>query len=207
MFRADLQSRVFSAGERRIAACRVVRRVPRTAGKRIRPCPPPSAYGRRLLLYFPDSLPRHPRLASTVPAQRRQQPRRRDAARVFCVGKHQRRPGRGWATGCGAYAALRSTGPMASVRSTPRELTSSRLSERSERSSRSELATRPWDRAPQGTPTEGRGAASEAADGGPPAAHARTRTQLTATGSKAPVADSKLRVIDCELVSGRCAPA
>ncbi len=107
---------------------------------------------------------------------------------VFAVGSTQRRPGRGWATGCGAYAAPRSGGPMASVRSTPRELTSSRLSERSERSSRSELATRPWDRAPEGTPTEGRGAASEAADGGPPAAHARTRTQLTATDSKAPFA-------------------
>jgi len=40
---------------------------------------------------------------------------------------------------------------MASARSAPPPLTSSRLSERSERSSRSELATRPWDRAPQGS--------------------------------------------------------
>ena len=65
-----------------------------------------------------------------------------------------------------------------------------RLSERSERSSRSEFrngATRlstTGDRRLQGD-----GAASEAADGGPPAAHARTRTQLTATGSYAPRAD------------------
>ncbi len=48
--------------------------------------PPPSAYGRRLLLCFTGSLPHHPRRASTVPAQRRQQPRCRDAARVFAVG-------------------------------------------------------------------------------------------------------------------------
>jgi hypothetical protein len=56
-------------------------------------------------------------------------------------------PGR---TRC-ASEAPRSGGLMASARSTPRALTSSRLSERSERSSRSELATRPWDRAPQGS--------------------------------------------------------
>jgi len=74
---------------------------------------------------------------------------------------------------------------MASVRSTHRALTSSRLSERSERSSRSELATRPWDRAPQGTPPARRGAASEAADGGPPAAHSRTQTKLSTTACPA----------------------
>ena len=50
-----------------------------------------------------------------------------------------------------ACEAPRSAGPMASARSAPPPLTSSRLSERSERSSRSELATRPWDRAPQGS--------------------------------------------------------
>jgi len=50
-----------------------------------------------------------------------------------------------------ACEAPRSAGPMASARSAPRALTSSRLFERSERSSRSELATRPWDRAPQGS--------------------------------------------------------
>ena len=79
---------------------------------------------------------------------------------------------------------------MASVRSTPRDLTSSRLFERSELSSRSELATRPWARAPQGTPPARRGAASEAADGGPPAAHCRTPPQYTTStewsGSNAP---------------------
>ena len=40
---------------------------------------------------------------------------------------------------------------MAGARSALRDLTSSRLSERSERSSRSELATRPWERVPQGS--------------------------------------------------------
>ena len=38
----------------------------------------------------------------------------------------------------------RSARPMASARSAPRELTSSRLSERSAGMARSELATRPW---------------------------------------------------------------
>ena len=35
------------------------------AGKRIRPCPPPGLTT-GLLLYFPDSLPRHPRLGTDV---------------------------------------------------------------------------------------------------------------------------------------------
>ena len=74
---------------------------------------------------------------------------------------------------------------MASARSAPRALTSSRLFERSERSSRSELATRPWDRAPRGTPPARRGAASEAADGGPPAAHARTQPEFSARACRA----------------------
>jgi len=56
-------------------------------------------------------------------------------------------PGR---TRC-AFEAPRSAEPLASARSALRELTSSRLFERSERSSRSEFATRPWDRAPQGS--------------------------------------------------------
>ena len=60
-----------------------------------------------------------------------------------------------------ASEAPRSAGPMASARSAPRALTSSRLFERSERSSRSELATRPWARASQGTPPTGRGVASK----------------------------------------------
>ena len=50
-----------------------------------------------------------------------------------------------------ASEAPRSAGPVASARSAPRALTSSRLSERSARRARSELATRPWDRAPQGS--------------------------------------------------------
>jgi hypothetical protein len=36
--------------------------VPRTLGKRIRPCPPPGL-STGLLLYFPDSLAHHPRPA------------------------------------------------------------------------------------------------------------------------------------------------
>ena len=50
-----------------------------------------------------------------------------------------------------ACEAPRNAAPMAGARSALRELTSSRLSERSERSSRSELATRPWERVPQGS--------------------------------------------------------
>ena len=53
-------------------------------------------------------------------ARRRQQPHCGDAARVFCSEGRERLPGRGWATGCGAYAAPRSAGPMASARSAPR---------------------------------------------------------------------------------------
>ena len=112
---------------------------PRTAGKRIRPCPPPSACGRRLLLYFPDSLPHHPRLVSTASAQRCQQPRCLDAARVFCCRKHHHRLGRGWATGCGAYAVPRSAELVARARQRASCSDSLRLSERSERSSRSEF--------------------------------------------------------------------
>ena len=65
---ADLQPilRERGGGSRRIAACRVVSRVPRTTGERIRSCPPPElTLGLRL--YLADSLTRHPRLASTAP--------------------------------------------------------------------------------------------------------------------------------------------
>ena len=127
-----------SAGSGVFAACRVVSRVPRTVGKRIRPCPPPGLTT-GLPLYFPDSLPHHPRLVLTVPCAMPEQPRCLDAARVFCCRKHQHRPGRGWATGCGAYAVPRSAELVARARQRASCSDSLRLSERSERSSRSEF--------------------------------------------------------------------
>ena len=101
--------------------------------------PPPSAYGRRLLLYFPDSLPHHPRLASTVPCST--PPTAALPRRCTCVllGKHQPPSGRGWAAGCGAYAAPRSTELVARALQRAACSDSLRLSERSERSSRSEF--------------------------------------------------------------------
>ena len=71
--------------------------------------------------------------------QRRQQPRCRDGARVFCWGKRQPPSGRGWAAGCGAYAAPRSTELVARALQRAACSDSLRLSERSERSSRSEF--------------------------------------------------------------------
>ena len=123
---------------RRIAACRVVSRGPRTAGKRIRPCPPPSAYGCRLLLYFPDSLPHHPRLATTVTWAAPKQPRCRDVARVLLRGAPTSiRPwvGHRLRRLCSAEER-KARGPRAQRASCSDSL---RLSERSERSSRSEF--------------------------------------------------------------------
>jgi len=186
---ADLQPilRERGGGSRRIAACRVVSRVPRTTGERIRTCPPPElTLGLRL--YLADSLTRHPRPAPTVPCATPPTaalPRRcarllREEAptptrpwaghrlRRLCSAEERRARG---PRAFGALRALTRCGCL-SVANAVRAASS---------------ATGLRDRAPQGTPTEGRGAASEAAVGGPPAAHARTRTKFTATGCNAPV--------------------
>ena len=72
-------------GSRRIAAvhfCVSFLRRPRTTGKRIRPCPPPGLKP-GLLLYFPDSLPRHPRPVTTVVCQQGEQPIQGRGARAL----------------------------------------------------------------------------------------------------------------------------
>ncbi len=102
-----------------------------------------------LLLYFPDSLTRHPRLA-TAGSVSASQNAKSPQCEGLCVEKHCRHPGRGWATGCGAYAAPRSTGLVARARSAPRQLTRRACLSGANASSRSEFrdgAVRPMQRA------------------------------------------------------------
>ena len=78
------------------------------------------------------------------------------------------------------------------ARSALRPRTSSRLSERSERSSRSEFATRPQDRAPQGTPPEGWGVACEALSATRSRPRADVRTREPARAGNAPSSSMNL---------------
>ncbi len=166
-------------------------------GKRIRPCPPPElTLG--LPLYFPDSLPHHPRLATAVPCA--MPPTAESPRQCACVLQRQAptstRPWVGYRLRrlCSAEER-KARGPRAQRASCSVSL---RLSERSERSSRSEFRNGVTRLSTAGNRRlQGDGAASEAADGGPPAAHARPQTKLSTTarssGRYAPVADTGLR--------------
>ena len=167
---------LFSAGRGRRGSesVHVPRRQPAAAGS--------SSTSR---IRFPTILGWHRRCL----VQRCQQPRCHDTARLLLL-REAPTPIRPWVGHrlrrlCSAEER-KARGPRAQRASCSDSL---RLSERSERSSRSEFRNGATRLSTTGhRRLQGDGAASEAADGGPPAAHARPQTSYTATGRYAPQA-------------------